>query len=429
MRSVLFFTATTGYQARAFDEAAARAGVELVYATDRCRGMSDPWSDQAIPVRFHDVPGAVTAVVNGVRGKAVEGVLAVGDRPAVVAAHAARALGLPFHPPAGAQVAVSKVHTRGRLLAHGLAVPWFVSFPAGTPLHECAGRVRFPCVVKPVSLSASRGVMRADTPADLVAALARVQAILRSAEVQAERNPAHDEILVEGFIPGLEYALEGVMEHGSLRVLAVFAKPDPLDGPFFEETIYVTPPGVPEATERAMAEAIAAAAVAIGLHHGPVHAECRVNESGVFVLEIAPRPIGGLCARSLRFVSRGTNDTPGPGGRLSLEELLLRHACGDPIDGYGREAEASAVMMLPVPGAGRYRRVVGMDEARRVAGVEDIVVTAKEGELMVPLPEGHSYPAFIFARGPLPEDAVRAVRAAHGRLRFVLDTALPLTPS
>jgi biotin carboxylase len=276
-------------------------------------------------------------------------------------------------------------------------------------------------VVKPLALSASRGVMRADTPAEFVGALARLRAILARDEVTVERNPAHREVLVEGFVPGLEYALEGVMERGALRVLAIFAKPLPLDGPFFEETIYVTPPGLNAQSERAMADAIARAALAIGLHHGPVHAECRVNEAGIFVLEVAARPIGGLCARSLRFVARdGTPQT--------LEALLLRHACGEPLEGYGREALASAVMMIPVPGRGHYRRTDGVDAAREVPGVDDVVMTAKEGQLIEPLPEGHSYPGFIFARRPLPEDAVRAVTEAHRRLRIVLDTALPMAP-
>jgi hypothetical protein len=446
MPSVLLFTTTTGYQARAFEDAARRLGVRLIYATDRCKGLDDPWRDHAIAVRFHDLGKSVRAIVDATVRDRPAGVIALGDRPAVLAAHAASALGLPFHPPHGAEVAASKLLTRGRLLAHDLPGPWFASFPSDTPLHDIAERVRLPCVLKPVALSASRGVMRADSPEQFVAALARLRAILADAEVRAEKNPAHDEILVEGFVPGLEYALEGVMEAGALRVFAIFAKPDPLDGPFFEETIYVTPPGVPEATAGAIASTIASAALAMGLHHGPVHAECRVNEFGVFVLEIAARPIGGLCARALRFLDLDAARANGPAGNtgspgaalsgalggagvLSLEELLLRHALGESLAPYAREGAASAVMMVPVPGRGRYRRTDGIEAARAVPGVDEVVIAAKDGQMFVPLPEGHSYPGFIFARGALPEDAVRAVRAAHAQLHIVLDTALPLTPS
>lgn len=419
MPRILFFTATTGYQARAFEDAAQALGVDLVYATDHCHRLGDLWRDGAVAVKFDDPALSIRRVRETLGERRADGVVAVGDRPAVLAAQVADALGLPFHPPGGAAVASSKVLTRGRLLAGDLPVPWFVSLPLDTPLHEFAERVRFPCVLKPVALSASRGVMRADDPRGFVEALARLRAILDAPDVRLDRDPAHREVLVEGFIPGLEYALEGVLEHGALRVLAIFAKPEPLDGPYFEETIYVTPPGLPEASERAMADAVARAALAIGLHHGPIHAECRVNAHGIFVLEVAARPIGGLCSRSLRFVSPG-------GAEISLETLLLRHASGERLDGYRREPRASAVMMIPVPGRGHYRRTDGEPEARAVPGVDDVIVTAKPGQLLEPLPEGHSYPGFIFARGDLPEQAVQSVRDAHARLRFVLDTSLPL---
>lgn len=418
MQRILFFTATTGYQARAFEDAARDLGVDLVYATDHCHRLGDAWRDGAVPVKFHDPALSMRRVREVTAGRPPTGVVAVGDRPARLAAYVAADLGLPFHPPHGTEVAASKVLTRGRLLAADLPVPWFVSLPLDAPVHEFAARVRFPCVVKPLALSASRGVMRADTPDEFVAALARLGAILGSPDVRAQHDPAHDEVLVEGFVPGLEYALEGVMEHGALRVLAIFAKPLPLDGPYFEETIYVTPPGLNQASERAMADVIARAALAIGLHHGPVHAECRVNETGIFVLEVAARPIGGLCARSLRFLSRA-------GEAQSLEHLLLRHACGEPLGGYGREPRASAVMMIPVPGRGHYRRTGGVEAALAVPGVDEVVMTAKPGQLLEPLPEGHTYPGFIFARGDLPEDAVRAVTDAHRHLRIELDTALP----
>lgn len=419
MPRILFFTATTGYQARAFESASQDLGVELVYATDHCHRLGDIWRDAAVPVKFHDPDLSLRRVREAVADGPVHGVVAVGDRPARLAAQVAAALGLPFHPPHGAEVAASKVLTRGRLLAADLPVPWFVSLPADAPLDEFAARVRFPCVVKPLALSASRGVMRADTPDEFVAALSRLRKILQAPDVRVQHDPAHRDVLVEGFIPGLEYALEGVMEYGALRVLAVFAKPLPLDGPFFEETIYVTPPGLNAQSERAMAETVARAALAIGLHHGPVHAECRVNESGIFVLEVAARPIGGLCARSLRFASR-------EGQPQTLEHLLLRHACGEPLDGYGREAEASAVMMIPVASRGYYRATEGVDEARAVPGVTDVVMTATAGQLLEPLPEGHTYTGFIFARGALPEHAVRAVSDAHRQLRIVVDTALPM---
>ena len=420
MARILFFTQTTGYQARAFEQAAQALGVELVYATDRCRSLDDPWRDGAIPVRFDDVEGAARAVVERARTQAIDGVLAGGDGPARLAAHAALALGLPWHPPAAVMAATSKLQTRGRLLAAGLPVPWFVAMGIDDDLGSVAHALRFPCVVKPVGLSASRGVIRADSVDSLEAALARVRRLLRSPDLR--RAPAHerDTILIEGFVPGAEFALEGVLERGSLRVLAIFEKPDPLDGPFFEETIYVTPPRLDHDVQRGIAGTMAHAAAALGLRHGPVHAECRLNESGVFVLEVAPRSIGGLCARALRFRTASREG-------ITLEELLLRHALGEALDGYGRERAAAGVMMVPIPRRGRFRDVQGLDAAGLVPGVEGIVITAKPGQLIVPPPDGGSYLGFIFARATGTADVVEALRASHAALQFSFESDLPLS--
>jgi len=422
--TILLFAATTGYQTRAFEEAAASLGVELVYATDRCHALDDPWQDHAIPVKFWDEEASLRTIREATGDRAVRGVLAVGDRPVLLAARAAEMLGVPWHTPDAARLTRSKLLTRGRLLAAGLPVPWFFSMPldpdAGA-LDAFADRLRFPCVIKPHGLSASRGVMRANTPDELDAALARLRALLARPEIRALREPFHDEALVEGFIEGREYALEGVLEQGTLRVLAIFDKPDPLDGPFFEETIYVTPPALSRDEQYRMAGTIAHAAAAMGLRHGPIHAECRVNEAGVFVLEIAARPIGGLCARALRFV------TP-EDARVSLEHVLLRQAMGEGLEGYGRDAVASGVMMIPIPRRGYYRGVDGVEAARAVSGVDDIVITAKPDQMIEPLPEGASYLGFIFARA---EDSARvagALRAAHAALRFAIEPAPPLAP-
>ena len=420
MPRLLLLTATTGYQARAFEAAAAQLGVELVYATDRCKGLDDPWRDGAIPVRFHDGEASVRAIVEAARARPLDGVVALGDRPAALAARVARALGLPGHPPHAADAAGSKLLTRGRLMAAGMRVPWFFSMGLGTPLHEVADRLVFPCVVKPLALSGSRGVIRANTPDEFLAATARLEALLASPDVRTMKDPANDEILVEGYVAGAEFALEGVLEDGALRVLAIFEKPDPLEGPYFEETIYATPPRLAHDVQRTMAGTIAHAAAAIGLRHGPIHAECRLNDEGVFVLEVAARPIGGLCARALRFVSASRTG-------VTLEELLVRHALGEPLDGYGRERAASAVMMIPIPRRGHFHHVEGVDAARAVPGVDDIVVTAKPGQLMLPLPEGSSYLGFIFAHAEQTAEAVDAVREAHRRLAFHLETTLPMS--
>src|SRR3954468_15587153 len=419
MSRVLILATTTGYQTRAFGDAAARLGVELVFATDRCHVIEDPWEDQAIPIRFHDEDASVAAVLHSAAQRPLDGLLVVGDRPTVIGARVAERLGLPWHSPAGAAAARHKQLTRERLRDAGLPVPWFVAVDLSNPSlipnpqSLIPTRCEYPCILKPVALSGSRGVMRADNPFELAAAFTRLQALMQQPEVRAERNDAHGTALVEGFIPGREYAIEALMEHGALHVLAIFDKPDPLDGPFFEETTYVTPSAAPASTQHAIVDTVTRAAQALGLHHGPIHAECRVNDHGVFVLEVAARPIGGLCARALRFES-AIGNVP---SAISLEELLLRHAAGEAV-ACEREASASGVMMIPIPRAGMLRSVDGVDEARRVDGIDEIHITAKPDQLLVPLPEGASYLGFIFARAAHAADVERALRAAHARLSY-----------
>ena len=425
---VLVLATTTGYQTRAFGDAAKRLGVELVFATDRCHLIEDPWQDGAVPIRFYDEEASVAAIVDAARSRPIDGVLVVGDRPAVIAARVAEALGLPGHPPAAAAIAVNKHRTRERLRAAGLAVPWFQTHPITADPDTIAPSLTFPCVVKPLALSGSRGVIRADDAGAFRAAWGRLRLLLAAPDIRAERNAAHATVLVEAFIPGREFAIEGLLHEGALHVLAVFDKPDPLDGPFFEETIYVTPASLAAEGERAIVDAVARAAAAIGLTHGSIHAECRVTpptsmraaHGSVFVLEVAPRPIGGLCARALRFT---------PGARVSLEELLLRHTLGESPDRWQREPAASGVMMIPIPRRGVFRSVSGLDAARRVDGVEDVAITAKPDQRLVPLPEGASYLGFIFARAGTPAIVERTLREAHACLHFAIESDWPVLQS
>ncbi len=420
---VLLLATTTGYQTRSFSEAAERLGVQLVFATDRCHVLDDPWGDQAIPIYFHDEPASVAAILDAGRERRFDGVITVGDRPTVIAARVCEALGLPGNPPQAAAVARNKELMRECLQAAGLPVPAFIRTAVTADPGLVASGIPFPCVLKPVALSGSRGVMRADNPRELAAAFTRLAALLRSPDIRAERNDAHQTALVEQFIPGREYAIEALLHHGGLNVLAVFDKPDPLDGPFFEETLYVTPSMAPASVQADIVRAIARAARAIGLRHGPVHAEVRVNDAGVFVLEVAARPIGGLCARALRFAG------PAPDGvepTISLEELLLRHAFGEGPASYTRERCASGVMMIPIPRRGVLRNVGGVQAAREVAGIVDLRITAKIDQTLVPLPEGASYLGFIFARGATPAAVERSLRDAHARLTFTIDPEFPV---
>jgi biotin carboxylase len=419
MNRVLLLATTTGYQTRMFADAAARLGVQLFYATDRCDQLDDPWRDGAIAVRFHEEWRSVDAVLKVAERTPFNGIVAVGDRPTVMAAYLSRLLGLPGHPPEAATIARDKRLMRERLAAAGLPVPKFITVPVGADPIQLLDRVSLPVVIKPTVLSASRGVIRADDALSFATAFDRVKRLLASTEVRELRDPEADVIQVEEYIPGTEYALEGMLGNGVLRTLAIFDKPDPLEGPFFEETIYVTPSRVSAGIQRQIVETVEAAVKAIGLHHGPIHAECRVNARGVFVLEIAARPIGGLCARSLRFAHAD-------GTTIGFEEYLLRMAIGEAMGEWQRESAAAAVMMIPIPRSGVYRRADGLEAARSVPHVDEIQITAKADQQLMALPEGATYLGFIFARAPLAHQAERAVREAHAQLQFTIDPLIPI---
>jgi len=435
MKRVLLLAKTTGYQTRSFNTAAAALGVELVFGLDRCRGLADPWGDRSLVVRYFDDPRSLDAILGAAREGPIDGVLALGDQPTVLAAQAAAALGVPFHPPEAARASRNKLESRERFTSAGLQVPSFFCVDAAADPLDVVRRVSYPCVVKPLALSGSRGVMRADDRDGFVRAFVRLRHILDAPDVRRMKDPAHSRILVEGFIPGTEYAVEGLLHHGDLQVLAVFDKPDPLDGPFFEETIYVTPSRASAIDQQRITAAIATAAGALGLTHGPVHAECRVNGDGEYVLEVAARPIGGLCARALRFVqSRGRTQGRRVAGEpptvgqdpdlVSLEALLLRHAIGEDVRGITRETRASGVMMIPIPRAGVFRGADGVDAARAVDGIRDVLITAKPDQHLVPLPEGASYLGFLFASAATSPGVVASLHLAHRALHFRIDREL-----
>jgi predicted ATP-grasp superfamily ATP-dependent carboligase len=404
-KKLLLIGATTGYQTRVFADAAARLGFDLTLATDRCHVLDDPWGDHALALRFEDPEAAAATIAAETQ---VDGIVAVGDRPAYIAALAAQRLGIPYNSPDSVLACRNKYLARKRFQAAGLPVPEFHRIALAAGPHPAAETAHYPCVLKPIGLSASRGVIRANNPEEFVTAFQRIQALLADTDIARLRDEQDQFLQVESFIEGREFALEGILIHGRLRVLALFDKPDPLDGPHFEETIYLTPSREDAAMQREIIRTTELAVQALGLSHGPIHAEMRVNSRGVWMLEVAARPIGGLCARVL------------PG----LEDLILRHAAGEDTETVALPTCAAGVMMIPIPREGIYVSTQGLEEARSTQGAEDIIITAKQGQKLVPLPEGNSYLGFIFARGDSPETVEHALRASHEQLRFEIATAL-----
>lgn len=414
---LLLLTSTKAYETRLFTQAAAKLGIPLLLATDRCQKLDDPWADGALPLHFEDPEGSARLILEQACTQPIRALVALGDRAPRTAALACQALGLPYNPPAATAACRDKFIARQMLQAAGVEVPRFARFSINDDPRRCSSDIQFPCVLKPLSLSGSQGVIRADTPEQFVVAFERIADLLRQTKIRVQREETHNWLLVEGFIPGREVALEGLLNQGRLRVLAIFDKPDPLTGPFFEETLYVTPSREDAAAQAKIVDCVERAARALTLCHGPMHAEVRLTSAGPRILEVAARSIGGLCSRALRFQA----------GR-SLPELILRHAWGLPIDPIVREEEAAGVLMIPIPRAGVFQGVEGMEEARRIPGIEEIAITAKEAHPLLPLPEGSSYLGFIFARGSTPRAVEEALRAALPRLHFRIEPRLPVAP-
>ena len=409
---LLLLVPTTTYRTEDFVEAARLLDVDLVIASDRPNVMSGEFPDHLLTLAFNDPSASAREMRGYAARRPLDAVVPVDDATTVVASAIGEALGLRVNPLAAAAATRNKRVMRELLARAGVSSPPFTTVGLAEDPREAARRMTFPCVLKPLVLSASRGVIRADSETEFVAAFERIRVILRAPDV-AEAGEGTDAILVEGFVPGREVALEGLLEAGVLRTLALFDKPDPLDGPFFEETIYVTPSRLPEATQAAVADTAGRAARALGLSDGAVHCELRLRPTAgglePVVLEIAARSIGGLCGRALRF-----------GTGMSLEELILRRALGRPIASLEREGVAAGVMMIPIPRGGILEETRGLDEARAVRHVEDVTISLHKGQEVVPLPEGSRYLGFIFSRAATPAEAEAALRKAHRHLQFVI---------
>jgi ATP-grasp domain/L-amino acid ligase C-terminal domain 2 len=434
-RRLLLFTNKLGYQTRSFEEAARKHNTELIYVTDRCHQLEDPWGDRAIAVHFESAQSAAANVVEALHGRSVDGILALGDSPSVAAAYTARELGISNNQPASVEACRSKLRMREVFQQAGLKTPWFRVMNLD-PLPEPALLgISYPCVLKPLSLSASRGVIRANNREEFISAAQRIRKLLESPEIRATREAHLDQILVEGYIAGREVAVEGLLTDGVLKVLAIFDKPDPLEGPYFEETIYVTPSNLTEWQQFAIHKCAQDSARAIGLTRGPVHAEFRIDSEGaasdqVWPLEIAARPIGGLCARALRFVEN-ENQTPKnknakEQASIGLEELLLLHSLDLPVNTRRREKIASGVMMIPVPSSGILDSVQGEDAARETLGITELLITARLHDYIEAWPEGASYLGFLFAAAETPREVEQTLRAAHAKLRFTMTPRLPV---
>lgn len=409
---VLLLLPTRTYRATDFLDAALKLDVEVVVASEEPATTAELSPTDTLVLDFRNPTSATQTIVEYAKTHSIAAIIGVDDDTTMVATIASAALGLPHNPISAAKATRNKYLLRQTLASKGVPVPTYKRYAINENIEEIRTQVNYPCVLKPLSLSASRGVIRANNPEQFTKVFQRITTLLSKVKENKETDSESDQyqhLLVEDYIPGIEVALEGILINSELKTLALFDKPDPLEGPFFEETLYITPSRLSEEIQAELHHATAEAAYAIGLQYGPVHAELRYNEQGAFMIEIAARTIGGLCSRTLRF-----------GTGLSLEELVIRHAIGHPIETFNREKQAAGVMMIPVPKAGILGDVRGKKMARNVYGIEEVNITIPIGGEVVPLPEGDKYLGFIFARAESPEAVEVSLREAHQLLEFVI---------
>ena len=410
MKRVLLLLPVASYRNEDFLAAARKLNVDVIPVADNCPQLAPGWGMGALSAVHFDQPlQAAQTILDHLPAKP-DAVLAVDDHGLELAALLRERLHLPGNSVAAVGLTRDKLAFRHLLYAHAFLCPDFQSLADDADAMALARRLTYPVVVKARRLSSSRGVVRADNAAEFISAVRWVRAI----QARADRESAELGLIVEAFIPGREYALEGLLNDGELKLLALFDKPDPLDGPYFEETIYVTPSHLPASVQTQIAQQVARVCRLVGLTSGPVHAEMRVNDQGVWLLEVAARSIGGLCGRMLKQALG-----------MSLEEVLLRHALSEPMPDAVAHS-ATAVMMIPIPKRGIYQGVRNLEAARSIPYISDIQIAVEPGALLLPAPEGASYLGFIFSQAESSQAAEQALRSAQRLLAFEIQTEMPV---
>ncbi|MBF0277797.1 MAG: ATP-grasp domain-containing protein [SAR324 cluster bacterium] len=407
MSRILLLIPTTTYRAAAFMEAAQRLQLEVVVGSDQRQVFSAMHPERSLALDFQNPDRAVRQIADASNAKPFQAIVGVDDETVILAAMANEALGIKHNSVESVRATRDKFLFREKLQISNLVSPHFELFSIETPVEQLSQRINFPSVLKPTFLSGSRGVIRADNAKEFADAFVQIRGILADPEILRKGGDSAHHILVEDYIPGKEVALEGLLCEGELKLLALFDKPDPLEGPLFVETIYVTPSRLPENIQDEIIYVTQQAARGLGLHEGPIHAELRCNDRGIWPIEIAARSIGGLCSRVLEFSSGH-----------SLEELILLHALGNEIQSGNRKKEAAGVMMIPVLKQGILKGVSGKEQAMKITGINELLISIPLNQEIEPLPRGDRYLGFIFAQGESPGLVEQALREAYQCLEF-----------
>jgi len=409
MNRVLIIIPTTSYRAHDFMMAARRLDIEVIIGSEHRQALSKLLPDSSLALNLRKPESSIETIKELAKRKPLSAIIGVDEETVVLASMANEALGLPGNSSASAKATRNKYLMRQRMSEAGLLNPKFHAFPIDSNPKKIGAEIEYPSVLKPTFLSASQGVIRVNSQDEFPPTWERLLKILASPSVKKKNVEADQQILVENYIPGTEVAVEGMLMDGEFKLLAIFDKPDPMEGPYFIETIYVTPSRYPQNIQKEIIQTTTGAARALGLTTGPVHSEMRINDGGIWMLEIAARSIGGICARALRFDDE-----------MSLEELILRHTIGEDIHQIEREENAAGVMMMPVLKSGILEEVKNVEKAKQISGIEEIVISIATEQKIEPLPFGSKYLGFIFARGYSPESVENSIRQAYAKLEVVV---------
>jgi biotin carboxylase len=393
---VLLLAKSYSYRTSAFIEAAAKVDIQVVLGSEGDHVLKSIQPEGFLTIDFQEPETATDIIVSHQESHPIDAIVSVGDDGVEIAAMASAALSLQCNPMVAAAATKNKYSMRKMFADAGLPSPGFERFSIQTDPEEISASIRYPSVLKPLSSSASRGVIRVNDSIEFKDAFQRLRKLFAQANHELSMKEMQNEILIEDFIPGEEVILEGLLISEELHSLAIFDKPDPMDGPYFEETILVTPTRKSTGVQAAIQNCALQMVRAIGLREGPIHAEMRLNSDGVFPLEIAARSIGGYCSRALRFA-----------GGCTLEELIIQHAVG--VQQLPIQRESAAVGVTAVE---------GIEDAEGIAGIEEIILTIPIGHKVIPLPEGNQYLGFIFARAESPDEVEESLRMAHAVLNI-----------
>jgi carbamoylphosphate synthase large subunit len=411
MKRIFVVIPTTSYRAHDFIKAANQLDVELVIGSERRQALSKLLPDTSLALNLQSLKSSIEKIKKFSQKKPLDAIIGVDEETVILAAMASEELGLLYNSVSSVKATRDKHLMRQKFTRAGLLNPNFQVCSIGANPKIIAGEVRYSCVLKPTFLSASQGVIRTNSSEEFIEAFNQIKKIITDPSNKRKSLEKKNQILMEDYIPGFEVAVEGILINGEFKLLTIFDKPDPLEGPYFIETIYITPSRYPQKVQSEIVKTSTEAIKAVGLTNGPVHAEMRINEKGIWILEIAARSIGGLCSRALKFE-----------GGISLEELILRHAVGDDIYQISREEKAAGVMMMPVQRIGILKEVKNIEFAKQIPGIENIVITIAPEQKLEPLPFGSKYLGFIFARGDTPESVEKSIRKAYSRLEIIVDS-------